>query len=930
MSLSQYKKKRRFNETPEPQGKERSSKTSLRFVIQKHDASHLHYDFRLEMDGVLKSWAVPKGPSLNPADKRLAMMVEDHPYDYRTFEGVIPEGNYGAGTVIVWDEGFYENYEEKPMKKKDQEKAFLQELKNGMLKINLHGKKINGRYTLKKLKSDPSDNAWLLMKSNDKFATENEVTKKDKSVISGKTIAQVAKAHGTVPNHPEEKKSAAKNNKVKQPELLSTKKVRATSKTAAKKTATKKAATKKGSGAAKASKKKSPELSEILGEYGNDISKGSMFRNIKPMLATLVEEPFDSNDWIYEIKWDGYRSLAYIESKKVQLVSRNNISFTGNYSDVAEALKELTFSAVLDGEIVAINDKGVPDFQLLQNWQNSQNGQLQFYIFDVLWIEGYDVTSLPLIERKRILEAAIPNDHPVLRYSDHIEKDGKKFFDLALQQGLEGIMAKAAKSTYLINKRSKDWLKIKVNKRQEVVIGGYTSPRNSRQFFGALLLGVYQGEELVYIGHTGSGFNQKSLAEMHAKLSKLETNKSPFKKVPKANMPVTWVKPQLVCEIKFTEWTKDWIARHPIFMGLRKDKSPKDVHIEKSTNVTIQKEKVKTKKNKSGDDTPVSKKQDAGNQKLAKTSGVQLDIADGKDQLVTIAKQELKLTNLDKIYWKKEKCRKVDMLNYYLEIAPYMLPYMKDRPQSMHRHPNGIDGASFYQKDTKGKVPEWLQTHKSYSESNDEYIDYLVCRDEATLIYMANAGCIEMHPWHSRASEPDKPDWCLIDLDPEGIGFDKVIECAHVVKKVLDAIGAEAYPKTSGSTGIHIYIPLGAKYSYEQSKQLAEVAVTLVHQEIPSFTSLERSPSKRKNKIYLDYLQNRNTQTAASPYSLRPKPGVPVSTPLYWEEIKKGLTPTTYNINNIFDRLKTEGDIFRPVLGKGIDLQKVLSKIENL
>jgi bifunctional non-homologous end joining protein LigD len=409
-------------------------------------------------------------------------------------------------------------------------------------------------------------------------------------------------------------------------------------------------------------------------------------------------------------------------------------------------------------------------------------------------------------------------------------------------------------------------------------------------------------------------------------------------------MPVTWVKPQLVCEIKFTEWTKDWIARHPIFMGLRKDKSPKDVHIEKSTNITLQKEAAaaetdvkKTAKNKAAGakaskvTTAKQVKDDKRTLgKLAKTTGMQLDLSNGTEQVVKVGKQELKLTNLDKLYWKKEKCRKIDMLNYYFSVAPYMLPYMQDRPQSMHRHPNGIDGASFYQKDTKGKIPDWIQTHKSYSESNDEYIDYLVCRDEATLIYMANAGCIEMHPWHSRVASPENPDWCLIDLDPEGIGFDKVIECAQVVKKVLDALGIEAFPKTSGSTGIHIYIPLGAKYSYEQSKQLAEVVVTLVHQEIPSFTSLERSPSKRKNKIYLDYLQNRNTQTAASPYSLRPKPGVPVSTPLYWEEIKKGLTPTTYNMNNIFDRLKVEGDIFRGVLGKGIDMDKVLKKIENL
>lgn len=920
MSLSLYKKKRRFSETPEPEGKERSSKSVLRFVIQKHDASHLHYDFRLELDGVLKSWAVPKGPSLDPADKRLAMMVEDHPYDYRDFEGIIPEGNYGAGTVIVWDEGTYDAYDGEPMKKKELEKSFMQQLKKGMLKIRLHGSKINGRYTLKKLKSDPSDNAWLLMKSNDEFAKETDITKKDKSVLSGKTIAQIAKENGTSAKHPEVKKQPAKKAAAKKA---------AAKKTATKKTgATRTAAAKKEKPVKKASKKKPPELAKLLAGYGGDIAKRAMFKNIKPMLATLTEEPFDNEDWVFEIKWDGYRALAYVADGNVQLVSRNNLSFTASYPEVAEALQDMEISAVFDGEIVAFNEKGVPDFQLLQNWQNSRDGQLQFYIFDLLWINGYDVTMLPLTERKRILQAAIPPGHSVLRYSDHIVHDGKRFFELALEQGLEGIMAKAADSRYLVNKRSRDWLKIKVNKRQEVVIGGYTSPRNSRQFFGALLLGVYDGDELVYVGHTGSGFNQKSLAEIHAKLAKLETTKSPFKKIPKPNMPVTWVKPQLVCEIKFTEWTKDWIARHPIFMGLRKDKSPKDVHIERSTNISLQKQAAENKQAARSAAAPKAKKQKSA--RLEKTSGLQLDLANGKDQHVKIGGQELKLTNLDKLYWKKEKVRKIDMINYYLRVAPYMLPYMKDRPQSMHRHPNGIDGASFYQKDTQGKIPDWIQTHRTFSESTDEYINYLVCRDEATLVYMANAGCIEMHPWHSRAADPDKPDWCLIDLDPEGIGFEKVIECAQVVKKVLDAVGAEAYAKTSGSTGIHIYIPLGAKYSFEQSKQLAEVVVALVHQELPSFTSMERSPAKRKNKIYLDYLQNRNTQTAAAPYSLRPKPGVPVSTPLHWEEIRKGLTPLTYTMQNIFDRLKAEGDIFRGVLGKGIDLKKVLAKAENL
>jgi bifunctional non-homologous end joining protein LigD len=424
-------------------------------------------------------------------------------------------------------------------------------------------------------------------------------------------------------------------------------------------------------------------------------------------------------------------------------------------------------------------------------------------------------------------------------------------------------------------------------------------------------------------------------------------------------MPVTWVKPKLVCEIKFAEWTKDRIARQPIFMGLRVDKKAKDVRFEKSVSINMikkeTKEKVKDKRGKAEGEsseaqetakeaTPkksrqsISKPSKSTVKKSVKSvssksskSVVQIDLSEGKEQQIVLDGHELKLTNLNKLYWKKEKFSKGDMINYYLRVAPYMLPYMMDRPQSLNRHPNGIDGPNFFQKDQRGKLPGWMQAHEDFSESTNKTIEYLVCSNEATLIYMANLGCIEMHPWHSRSQSWQYPDWCLIDLDPDKPNtFEQVMEVAKVVKKVLDSIGANACVKTSGSSGIHIYIPLGAKYDYEQSRQLAELVVTLVNHELPDLTSVERSPSKRKGKIYLDFLQNRETQTAAAPYSLRPKPGIPVSTPLDWSELKKGLTPTTYTARNIFDRLKVEGDLFKPVLGKGINLEKVLSKLASL
>ena len=656
------------------------------------------------------------------------------------------------------------------------------------------------------------------------------------------------------------------------------------------------------------------------------------------MLATLVDEPFSNEDWLFEIKWDGYRAVAYMDKNHFELLSRNNLSFAEKYNPVSEALRALNINAVFDGEIVAVNEKGLADFQLLQNWQTTRQGTLHYYVFDIIWLEGYDLTALPLIERKRILQQIIPPKDDVIKYSDHVLEEGEKFFKVALKGGLEGIMAKKANSKYEIGNRAGTWLKIKVNQRQEVIIAGYTEPRRTRKFFGSLLLGVYKENQLIYVGHTGSGFNTKSLEQIYKKLQPLIIKQSPFVNPPKANMPATWVKPKLVCEIKFTEWTKDLQARHPIFMGLREDKNPKDITIENSKHMAgiIKNKKPVTKKavTKAPKATTNKKKEKlvtkikTGIIKNIKPVAL-FDIANGVDQEITINKQKLKFTNLNKIYWKKESITKGDMLNYYARIAPYILPYMKDRPQSLHRHPNGINGMSFFQKDMRGKIPGWIPTHESFSESNNETIEYMVCNDEATLLYMANLGCIEMHPWHSRTQKPDNPDYCLIDLDPDKNNtYEQVIEVAHLVKQLLDDVGAECYPKTSGSTGLHIYIPLGAKYNYDQSKQLAELIVNIINQQVPEFTSVLRNPEKRKGKIYLDFLQNRETQTVAAPYSLRPKPGAPVSTPLDWSEVKKGLTSSTYTIHNIFDRLKETGDIFQPVLNKGINLQSVLKKIE--
>ncbi|MDQ3842401.1 MAG: DNA ligase D, partial [Bacteroidota bacterium] len=743
MSLSLYEQKRNFSQTPEPKGKEKPSKNELRFVVQKHDASGLHYDFRLEMESVLKSWAVPKGPSLNPTDKRLAMMVEDHPYDYRTFEGVIPEGNYGAGTVIVWDEGTYEVADAEGLSKAEQEKKLLKGLESGSLKFVLHGKKLKGAFTLFQVKRDKEGKTWLLVKKGDEYAAAEDITEQNTSVKSGKTLAEVAAENGVVLNHPEEKTEAVKPTAERKRKVPAKKASHVAEKNNKQQTAPPSGSSIKVN--------KDPE--QLLGKAAPLAKKTVMPKKLKPMLATLADEPFDNAQWLFEIKWDGYRAVAYCNAGKVEIISRNEKPFTGKYAPITQALQQLNIQAVLDGEIVAVDEKGLANFQLLQNWQNTPQARLQYFIFDILWLDGYDVTALPLIERKRILQTILPADHEQIKYSDHVVENGRDFFKVAIEQGLEGIMAKRSNSRYTVNSRTDDWLKIKVAQRQEVVIAGFTQPRNSRKFLGALLLGVYDGDELVYVGHTGSGFTRKNLEEVWKKLQPLIIDYCPFKECPRGNMPTTWVQPKLVCEIKFTEWTKERMARHPIFMGLREDKKAEEVTFEKTKTIASMVKRTTTKKadaaiiKKSAPEKPAAPGKATTKKSTAKSknSGLELTPDEGTEQIIKLDGHELKLTNLDKLYWKKENYSKLDLINYYLKIAPFILPYMLDRPQSLHRYPNGINAPHFFQKDVKGKVPEWMTTQQDFSESTDETVHYLVCSNEATLIYMANLGCIEMH-----------------------------------------------------------------------------------------------------------------------------------------------------------------------------------------
>lgn len=887
MGLDKYKQKRNFTKTTEPKAGRSMDKNKLMFVIQKHDASRLHYDFRLEMDGVLKSWAVPKGPALDPKVKRLAMMVEDHPFDYRNFEGSIPKGEYGGGTVIVWDQGWYETIE--PIKgKKAQEKYLLSELEKGSVKMKLHGEKLNGEFALVRT-NGMGKNSWLLIKHDDDFSSKKDITKQDASVLSGKTI-EVMEKHSSAVWHSKKKVGAAS-----------------------------------GDVAEAAGDPIALDVNEIL----KTAPKGKVPKGMKPMLATLVDSPFDDPHWQYEVKWDGYRTLAFVNKGKVELLSRNNKSFDDKFYPIHKILSSWKLNAVFDGEILVLDDKGVSNFGALQNWRSEADGELVFYVFDILWYEGKNLTDLTLVERQAILTKVLPIDDDSIRISRVFDASGIDFFAAAERMGLEGIMAKRKSSTYSLNNRSKEWLKIKVSRRQEVIVAGFTRNEDTSKLFSSLILAVWENKTLTYVGKVGTGFSDADQKKMIKQFEPYITDKSPFSVVPdinklsrfqhkQLNAKVTWMKPELVCEVTFTEITDEGIFRHPSFQGMRMDKKAKEVIRETAEHTEQIVEEVESKDTHASAIRPPKPT-------IPKT------LLNPKDetQVRKVKGKELKFSNLSKVYWPEAKVTKRDMFNYYYAVADFILPYLKDRPLSLNRFPGGIYGKSFYQKDVKGKAPGWAKTFP-YSTSDGEPKEYLVGDDIATLLWMNTLGCIEINPWFSRVSSPDNPDYCVIDLDPDKHHFDKVIQAANVVKQVLDSIDVPSFPKTSGSTGIHIYIPMGGKYDYDQSQLFARIIVEVVHHIIPKFTSLERMIPARKGKMYLDFLQNRPGATIAGPYSLRPKPGATVSMPLEWDEVKPGLKMKDFTIFNAIERLKVKGDIFRGVLGKGIDLETAILKAKEV
>jgi bifunctional non-homologous end joining protein LigD len=874
MALEAYNQKRDFERTPEPPGAPaKGSLGPLRFTVQKHAATRLHYDFRIELDGVLVSWAVPKGPSMNPEEKKLAMKVEDHPLDYRDFEGIIPEGNYGAGTVMLWDEGVYHVPEE--TRREDIQKAVRQGLAKGDLKLFLMGHKLRGVFKLIKMKSD-EENAWLMMKYDDQYVTEGDVLEQERSVKSGLSMDEIR----------ERKPDEWHDTRIKD---------------------------------------------DSSGIDLSDAPEAKMPTDIDPMKAQLADEPFDRPGWLFELKWDGFRAIAEMRPGSVRLYSRNQQNYEEEFPPVFDDLKRLSFEAVLDGEVVVIDENGHARFQLLQNYRKTGEGTLLYYVFDILYLNGHDLRQLPLRRRKEILRQVLP-DLPHIRYSDHIEEHGSQFYELALRNGLEGILAKEMNSTYSEGTRSRRWLKIKITRQQEAVIGGFTAPRGSRKKLGALLLGVYEDDDLVFIGHTGGGLDDKQLADLYKRLEPSVRKTHPFKKKPQTNQPATWVTPKLVVEVRFAEWTSDGLMRQPIYAGLRQDKDPREVKRERPVPVTSDpalSPPVDTDSPAAREQEPAPKGQyQTISKKKAPRKLPAARRRQTSDETITVSGRELTLTNQDKLYW-PDGITKGDMVNYYLEMERYILPYLTSRPLALHRFPNGISGKSFFQKNVED-APDWVRTEPVESESRQEAINYLVCDDAATLVYVANLGSIELHPWNSSIGSLDKPDYFVFDLDPGQQTFEDVIQVALRFHDILEEIEVVNLVKTTGKSGLHIYIPLGAQYSYEQVRQYAEIISRLVHFQLPKITTLERSANKRGGRMYLDILQNRRGQTLAAPYSLRPVPGATVSTPLQWSEVKTGLKATDYNMETVRPRVAELGDIWKDVLGPGVDFEKTLEQLNVL
>ena len=816
-------------------------------MVHKHAARRLHYDLRLEMEGVLRSWAVPKGPSYDPGDKRLAVLVEDHPLEYGDFEGKIPEGNYGAGAVIVWDRGRWIPVEDP-----------IEGLAKGKLLFELHGHKLRGVWTLVKLKKGQDE--WLLIKERDAYASSS-VALGEESVLSGLSVEDL----------------------------------------------------KLGRTPADGIRSELTRLSAPESEVRPTA--------VRLMLAEAQDQPFSAPGWLFELKLDGYRVIA-ARDKTPLLLSRNGNDLSSCFPEIGQALGALPFERlILDGELVALDDAGVPNFQRLQ-----QRAQLRraldirhamvecpvtFYAFDLLAFDRYDLRSLPLRDRKALLQRVVPPTG-VIRFLDHFEGEGEVLYQQVQKMGLEGVVAKRADSPYKAG-RSGTWIKIRTRRTEDFVVVGFTAPKGSRSGFGALQLGSYHNGQLRYSGRAGSGFSEKQLSEVRKTLDALLLEDSPCTgTIPQAD-GTSWVEPRLVCEVEYTEWTDEGLLRQPVFLRFRDDKKPQEC--------------VAGGPARPRGSEAVSRAEEAASV-FVPSRGTALSVSAHKGAARRAKDGAVEFSNLKKIFWPADGYTKGDLIEYYRGISRWILPYLADRPVVLTRYPDGIAGKSFFQMDAPKFLPEWIRTERRWSEQAQREIDHFICNDEASLLYLVNLGTIPLHIWSSRTRDIAHPDWCVLDLDPKDAPFTDVVTVAQATRSLCQDIGLPSLVKTSGSSGLHVMIPLGGQCLHDHARGLGELLACVITAELPEISTVTRQVSRRGGKVYVDYLQNGAGRLLVAPFSARPLPRAPVSTPLRWSEVNQELDIRRFTIANLPDRMrKMKRDPLREVLDLQPDIPAALERL---
>jgi bifunctional non-homologous end joining protein LigD len=882
MSLKENKRKRRFDSTPEPAGR-RPSHRGSDFVVQEHHARRLHYDFRLEVNGVMKSWAVPKGPSMNPGDKRLAIQTEDHPLEYAKFQGEIPQGNYGAGDVIIWDHGTFEV---------EGNLLAQEQLDRGELKFILRGKKLTGSFVLVKIRSrEPGKQEWLLIKHRDSSSSDTWNIEEHAGSVLPETKGPKKKWSSNRPASSQKTKIV-----VKKADL----------------------------------------------DFPPAAKRAPMPDWIQPALASLADRPFSDPAWLFEIKWDGARTLARIQNGEVRLWSRSRREVTHEYPEISAIIPGAAggHDVWLDGEIVTLDEEGRSDFQTLQqrfsiikpSAELMRQIPVVYYCFDLLYCDGYDLRRVPLLDRKTLLKQVLRQDS-IVRFSDHEIEKGKELYDLALERQLEGILGKRIDGIYPEG-RTTSWLKFKVIRELDAVVGGWTEPRGSREHFGALLLGLYDGKKLEFICGAGSGFSGALQERVTARLEALQVEKCPFGTKPVTREKPHWVKPELVARVKYGGWTEGQHLRQPTFLGFQEDHDPKDCTFEKETKEV---KAGRAQKEPSSSEPPRTRKSPIGSPAEGITLKTDKDLADELDRgshaevFVEIDGVSLRLTNLNKLYFPSEGYTKRDLLAYYFFISPFLLPFLKDRPLVLRRYPNGIKGQAFFQKHAGKDPPEWIKTATIQSESKSKPIQYFLANDRAGLLYLTNLGCIDHNPWSSRFDDPEHADYIFFDLDPtEGTSFTTVVKLAKMLTTKLEEIGMKVFLKTSGATGLHIFLPIERLYTYDQIRQFVSTIASLAMQQHPGIITLDRTVGCRpEGSIYIDAHQNSEAQSLASVYSVRAFPLAPVSTPILAAELTPKLRPQTWNLSSIRRRIDEKGDHWSKFWKSRQKLESAVERLEK-